>query len=131
MSDKTYSARTPLTFGVLALLVLVGGFGTWAVRSNIAGAVVSSGRIEVDRNRQVVQHIDGGVVEEILVDEGDTVLAGDVLVRLDDQLLQSELFITEGQLFELMARRGRLEAGLNPVAGHSITLQYALNDFLS
>ena len=110
MSEQKFSARFPLTMGLLALVVLVGGFGTWAVRSNIAGAVVSSGRIEVDRNRQVVQHLDGGVVEEILVDEGDTVAAGDVLVRLDDQLLQSELFITEGQLFELMARRGRLEA---------------------
>lgn len=110
MSDRTFSARVPLTMGVVALLVLVGGFGTWAARSNIAGAVVSSGRIEVDRNRQVVQHLDGGVVAEILVDEGDTVASGDVLVRLDDQVLQSELFITEGQLFELMARRGRLEA---------------------
>ena len=99
MSEQKFSARFPLTMGLLALVVLVGGFGTWAVRSNIAGAVVSSGRIEVDRNRQAVQHMDGGVVEEILVDEGDTVAAGDVLVRLDDQLLQSELFITEGQLF--------------------------------
>ncbi len=110
MTDKSFSARVPLTMGVVALLVLVGGFGTWAARSNIAGAVVSSGRIEVDRNRQIVQHLDGGVVQDILVEEGDTVAAGDVLVRLDDQVLQSELFITEGQLFELMARRGRLEA---------------------
>lgn len=110
MTRKSYSATVPLTAGILALVVLLGGFGTWAALSNIAGAVVSSGRIEVDRNRQVVQHLDGGVVQDILVDEGDTVAAGDVLVRLDDQLLRSELFITEGQLYELMARRGRLEA---------------------
>ncbi|MBB93253.1 MAG: RTX toxin [Rhodobacteraceae bacterium] len=110
MSNKSFSARFPLVLGLLALVVLVGGFGTWAVRSNIAGAIVSPGRIEVDRNRQVVQHLDGGVVEEILVDEGDTVEAGDVLLRLDEQALRSELLITEGQLYELMARRGRLEA---------------------
>jgi HlyD family secretion protein len=71
---------------------------------------VAGGRIEVDRNRQVVQHLDGGVVAEILVDEGDTVPEGQTLIRLDSNLLNSQLLIAEGQLFELMARRGRLEA---------------------
>ncbi|MDE4129369.1 hypothetical protein [Phaeobacter gallaeciensis] len=42
----------PLTVGFLAILVLVGGFGTWSALSNIAGAVIASGQIEVDRNRQ-------------------------------------------------------------------------------
>lgn len=110
MKDRRWSATRPLLVGLLGLALLLGGFGTWAVRSNIAGAIVAPGRIEVDRNRQVVQHLDGGVVDEILVDEGDTVKAGDVLIRLDDRALRSELLITEGQLYELMARRGRLEA---------------------
>lgn len=110
MSAQDFSARKPIIFGLLGLIVLVGGFGTWAVLSQIAGAVVASGRIEVDRNRQVVQHLDGGVVAEILVDEGDTVPEGQTLIRLDANLLTSQLLITEGQLFELMARRGRLEA---------------------
>jgi HlyD family secretion protein len=111
MSVETdWSARRPLFIGLLGLLILVGGFGTWAVMSSIAGAVVASGRIEVDRNRQVVQHLDGGIVSEILVDEGDTVAAGETLLRLDETELRSQLVITEGQLFELMARRGRLEA---------------------
>lgn len=110
MSEPGWSAARPTILGVLALLVLVGGFGAWAVLGQIAGAVVASGRVEVDQNRQVVQHIDGGVVDEILVEEGDTVAQGEVLIRLDANLLRSQLTITEGQLFELMARRGRLEA---------------------
>lgn len=112
MSDtkNNWSARTPLTIGLLAMLVLVGGFGSWSALSKISGAVIASGRIEVDRNRQIVQHLDGGLVEEILVDEGDTVEAGQTLIRLDATLLASNLAITEGQLFELMSRRGRLEA---------------------
>jgi HlyD family secretion protein len=110
MSERQWSARKPMIIGSLALLVLVGGFGTWAVGSNIAGAIIASGRIEVDRNRQVVQHPDGGVVEEILVDEGDMVEEGQTLIRLDAVDLRSELNIVEGQLFEIMARRGRLEA---------------------
>ncbi len=110
MSDQTWSARKPIIIGLIGLVVLVGGFGTWAVRSSIAGAIIAGGRIEVERNRQVVQHPDGGVVDEILVNEGDTVEEGEILIRLDANLLSSQLLIVEGQLFELMARRGRLEA---------------------
>ncbi|MBK0325888.1 HlyD family type I secretion periplasmic adaptor subunit [Rhodobacteraceae bacterium F11138] len=110
MNDRTWSARKPVLFGLAGLLLLLGGFGTWAVATNIAGAIIAPGRIEVDRNRQVVQHPDGGVVADILVDEGDNVALGQVLIRLDAKLLKSELIIAEGQLFELMARRGRLEA---------------------
>ncbi|TNJ47525.1 HlyD family type I secretion periplasmic adaptor subunit [Phaeobacter sp. B1627] len=105
-----WSVRGAMLAGALGILVLLGGFGTWSVFSSIAGAVVASGQIEVDRNRQVVQHIDGGVVADILVDEGDLVEKGQTLLRLDEADLRSELTITEGQLFEMMARRGRLEA---------------------
>ena len=61
MSQQVWSARRPVIIGMLGLLALVGGFGTWAVMTNIAGAVIAPGRIEVDRNRQIVQHPDGGV----------------------------------------------------------------------
>jgi len=108
--DTEWSARNPLLIGAFSLLILLGGFGTWAVMSSIAGAIVASGRIEVDRNRQVVQHLDGGIVAEILVDDGDSVARGEMLLRLDAKELRSQLAITEGQLFEMMARRGRLEA---------------------
>ncbi|MDG2340518.1 MAG: HlyD family type I secretion periplasmic adaptor subunit [Paracoccaceae bacterium] len=110
MSDAKWSAGTPLTIGILALFVLVGGFGAWAVNAQISGAIISSGKIEVDQNRQIVQHPDGGVVSDIIVEEGDIVSEGAVLIRLDDSQLASELTIIEGQLFELMARRARLEA---------------------
>ncbi|PSL21258.1 HlyD family type I secretion periplasmic adaptor subunit [Shimia abyssi] len=105
-----FGARNPLLVGGFALLILVGGFGTWSVLTEIAGAIVASGRVEVDRNRQVVQHLDGGIVSEIHVEEGDVVDEGALLLRLDDTFLISTLAITESQLFELMARRGRLEA---------------------
>jgi HlyD family secretion protein len=106
----SWSVRKPMIVGVLGLLLLVGGFGTWAVMTQISGAVIAGGQIEVDQNRQIVQHPDGGVVEAILVEEGNTVVAGEVLLRLDPTELQSELSIVESQLFELIARRGRLEA---------------------
>ncbi|WP_080454983.1 HlyD family type I secretion periplasmic adaptor subunit [Roseovarius sp. A-2] len=96
--------------GLVGLITLLGGFGTWAGMTQISGAVIASGRIEVDQNRQVVQHPDGGVVAKIEVAEGETVEEGGVLVRLDPTELRSELSIIENQLAELMARRARLEA---------------------
>lgn len=107
---KRWSARAPLTLGFLAILVLIGGFGTWSVMANISGAVIADGQIEVDQNRQVVQHPDGGVISEILVHEGDRVKIDDILLRLDATKLSSEMAVVEGQLFEMIARRGRFEA---------------------
>jgi HlyD family type I secretion membrane fusion protein len=108
--EKDWPARGPKLLGFFGLLILVGGFGTWAVMSSIAGAIVASGRIEVDRNRQIVQHLDGGIVADILVDEGDLVTKGALLIRLDAEELTSKQEINEGKLFEIMARVGRLEA---------------------
>lgn len=104
------SVRGPILLGFIALLILVAGFGTWAVMANISGAVVASGQLEVDQNRQVVQHLDGGIVVDVFVEEGQTVEAGEVLIRLDEKDLAGELAIVEGQLYELMARAGRLRA---------------------
>ena len=104
------SSRFTLVIGFSAIFLLVGGFGTWAVATRIDGAVIAPGRIVLDRNRQAVQHPDGGVLAEVLVSEGDSVAAGQVLMRLDPTLAQSQLTITESRLFEIIARRGRLEA---------------------
>ena len=109
-APPTWSAARPIWLGMLTILVLVGGFGTWSTMTSIEGAVVAPGVIEVEQNRQVVQHPDGGVVGEIAVVEGQSVKAGDLLIRLDGNLIHSQLTIAEGQLFEAMARESRLEA---------------------
>ena len=108
--------RWPMLLGFLSLLVLVGGFGSWATFSSLSGAIIASGQIEVEKNRQVVQHPDGGVVAKILVKEGDFVQRDAVLVRLDPIAEQSEMSIIEGQLFEMMARHGRLVAERDALA---------------
>ena len=110
MSGTPWSAKTPVVLGLFGLIALLGGFAAWATMTQIAGAIIAPGRIEVDQNRQVVQHPTGGVVARIAVKEGDAVQAGDVLIQLDDMQMQSGLAIAEGQLFEIMARRARLMA---------------------
>lgn len=109
-AGQPWPVRGPVWLGVLAVIVLIGGFGTWAMTSNIAGAVIATGQIKVDQNRQVIQHPDGGVVTELAVEEGAQVRQGDVLIRLDPAEIASQLAVARGQLNELRARRARLEA---------------------
>ncbi|WP_333828264.1 HlyD family type I secretion periplasmic adaptor subunit [Pararhodobacter sp.] len=105
-----WQALRPLLTGALAALLLIAGFGGWAVTATLSGAVVVSGQVEVERNLQVVQHPDGGVVEAVLVAEGARVEAGQILMRLEGGLLESELAIVESQYFEALARQARLNA---------------------
>lgn len=105
-----WPAGGPIRAGLFTLLLLVLGFGGWSIAAQISGAVIASGQIEVEQNRQVLQHLHGGVVQEILVTEGQQVTAGDPLILLDGAQLTGERSVIETQLFEVLARRGRLEA---------------------
>jgi len=105
-----WSAKAPLAIGFLSLIFLVLGVGFWSVTTKIAGAVIASGMIQVETNRQVIQHPDGGVVGQINVRDGDVVKAGDILLKFDDSRLRSELAIIESQYFELLARKALFEA---------------------
>lgn len=104
--DGLHYQRIGLT--CLALLGL--GLMGWAATSNIAGAIIASGKVAVDSNRQIVQHPTGGRVTEISVREGDLVNAGDVLIRLDASELHTELEIVQSQYHEFAARMSRLTA---------------------
>ncbi|WP_108892947.1 HlyD family type I secretion periplasmic adaptor subunit [Palleronia abyssalis] len=105
-----WPARGPVMLGLAALVLLLAGFGYWASFSTLSGAIVVQGRIEVERNRQIVQHVDGGMVSELLVDEGDHVEKGQTLAILDAALLDTQLAAARIELAEYQARRARLEA---------------------
>ena len=105
-----FSSRRPLVLGFLTLLVLLGGTLGWGAFASIVGAVIATGRVEVESRDQVVEHLDGGVVGAVLVKEGDRVEAGQVLVRLSGEKLQSDAALLVAEHTELVARRNRLEA---------------------
>ena len=109
-ADRRYSARRALILGLGGVLVLVGGVVGWGVFASIAGAVIATGRVAVESRNQVVEHIDGGTVSEVLVRDGDVVARGDALLRLAASKLRSEAAILEAQYAELAALRNRLEA---------------------
>ena len=78
-----------LTFGVL---------GSWAAVAKLDSAVVAPATISLEGNRRVVQHFEGGIVEEIRVAEADAVAQGDVLVRLSSVEAQSNLDVLSSRL---------------------------------
>ena len=91
MTDPTrFSARRALMLGFGGLAVLVGGLAGWSVFASISSAVIAAGRVEVENRNQVVEHIDGGTVSEILVRDGDTVAKDAVLLRFDDTRFRAE-----------------------------------------
>jgi len=103
--DRTINHH--LVAAVATLFLLVCGVGGWAFTTQIAGAVVASGVLVVDSNVKKVQHPTGGVVQALLVRDGDHVRAGDVLLRLDDTQTRANLAIVTKTLDELYARRSR------------------------
>lgn len=110
---RTWSNWMPLGIGIFSVIFLFGAVGGWSVSANISGAVIGKGKIQVTSNTQALQHPTGGVVAEVLVEDGDTVNAGDVVVRLDDTQLRTELKIVEGELYEILSAESRLEAEID------------------
>ncbi len=95
--ERLFAFRGPAIMGAAALLLLVFGFGYLSVSARLAGAVIAPGIIEVEQNRQSVQHPDGGVLTALLVAEGDLVVAGQPLARLDARPLLAELAIARSR----------------------------------
>jgi HlyD family secretion protein len=100
--------RIKVGFSVIALIF--GGMGVWSVTATLDGAVVAAGVVQVEAARKKVQHLEGGIVKEVRVRDGDAVAEGDVLIRLDDTSSGANLRLLQGQSAELAVRRYRLLA---------------------
>ncbi len=97
------SVRGHLIFGLVLLVLSFGGFGAWAFRAELSAAVMAPGSFVATGRNKIVQHLEGGIIRELPVAEGDSVSAGQVLVRLD----QTAAIANQR---ELELRRARLEA---------------------
>lgn len=96
--------------GLAILLIAFGGFGGWAVTADLAVAVVASGAVSVESFKKTIQHLEGGIVEEIFVRDGDHVEAGDALLVLDKTQAFSQLQIARSQYLINRATKVRLLA---------------------
>lgn len=103
-------ARPAVIVGYTVIFLFFGVIGTWAYYAPLASAVIASGTIVVESNRKTVQHYEGGIVREILVEESTSVLAGDVLVRLENIQAQASETVIGNQLYDNLSLESRLLA---------------------
>lgn len=89
--------------GLLLMALFLGGFGTWAMTAPLAAAVIAQGSFVATGRNKIIQHLEGGVISQLLVKEGDHVVAGQPLVVLDETAARAKSR-------ELFLRRMRLEA---------------------
>jgi len=96
--------------GYATIALFVAGFGYWAATAPLSGAVVSSGVVAAPGRNVIVQHLDGGVIKDILVREGDRVRAGQKLIVLDPTIAETQLHRLMKRTVTLTSSAMRLEA---------------------
>ena len=107
---QTTNYHPTILFGWVVILLAFGGFAAWSVYAPLATTVVASGTVTVAGNTKTIQHLEGGTVKQILVDDGSDVAAGQVLVRLDDTQARANLALLQGQYDAVRAAAARLLA---------------------
>ena len=107
-----FGFRRHVALGFLTILLIVGGFTAWSLYAPLASGAIAPGRTVVDSNRKEIQHFEGGIVESILVRDGDRVKADDPLVVLDRLQAGVERGVLIADYLGLLGERARLIAEL-------------------
>ena len=97
--------RAWIVTGMLTIAMAFGGFGTWAALASLDSAAIAPGVVVVETERKSVQHLEGGLVKDILVRDGDRVEKGDVLIRLEDTHARALYDIVRAEESRLVAER--------------------------
>jgi len=104
------SIRGPVLVGIGLVLLLLASFGVWAATAPLAGGAMAPGIISPDSSRKTIQHLEGGIIGEIMVQDGDVVAAGAPLVRLEDVQARAAYDVVLSQFRSLRAVQARLTA---------------------
>ena len=105
--------RLPTLLGAAILVLCIGGFGVWASIAPLEGAVVVSGSFVANGQNKLIQHLEGGILRETLVKEGDLVESGQPLLRLDPTSAQAKLRRLVLRKYRLVVTKARLEAEID------------------
>jgi len=108
--------RRLMLAGSLVVLLGVGALGGWASLAPLRGAALAPGVVKVAGERRVVQHLEGGIVREILVREGESVAEGQVLLRLVDVIARARIGLLRRERDTVSAEIARVEAELDGLA---------------
>ena len=96
--------------GNLLVCGFVIGLGTWSTYAPLESAAIAAGTVESESSRKTIQHLEGGIIREILVADGDVVRSGQTIISLEDTKARAEAQSLRGQLWEATAREARLRA---------------------
>lgn len=99
-----------IKFGFTVILIVFIICGSWMYFANLDNASVATGQVSADVDKKTVQHLEGGIVKEIYVKDGDLVKKGDKLLKIDDIQIKSQLEIYEDQYYYSLAVKDRLIA---------------------
>ncbi len=110
LSGPSDSARGPIVTGLVVLVAFFAGLGGWAAYAPLNGAVVAQAVVKVEGNRKSIQHLDGGIVKQLLVEEGQHVKAGQTVVVLDDTQARAMVLMLSQQYDVYRAEQARLVA---------------------
>ena len=102
--------RRPALVGYVIIILTFGVFGTWAAYAKLDSAVVATGVVTVESSRKTISHLEGGIIRQILVREGQHVDEGQLLYRMDDTQSQAGAETTNNQLSAGLATEARLVA---------------------
>jgi HlyD family secretion protein len=105
--------RTPVLFGIAVLVVCLGGFALWSCIAVIDGAVVVSGSFVATGQNKYVQHLEGGILRDVLVKEGDLVETNQTLLRLDPTAASTKLRRLVVRNQRMLIMKARLEAEID------------------
>ena len=103
-------AENTINYGVKALIVFAVIFLGWAAFLPIKSASIADGVIVLDFNRKTIQHLEGGIIDQILVKEGQMINQGDVLLYLHDIKAKTEQQILKERLWTMQLQKERLKA---------------------
>lgn len=105
--EQTPLKARKLLYGILAIMLVA---ITWAFFAKVDEVTRGEGRVIPSRQVQVMQSLDGGIVSEILVREGDMVKMGMPLIKIDETRAVSSLRENKSQFLALLAKQARLQA---------------------
>lgn len=108
--ERPPSLRGNVAAGIAVIVFGFGGFLVWGYTTRLDSAAVAAGTIIVDSRVKTVSHLEGGILKELLVEEGDHVTSGQPLLRLDDTQAQSTLRQMQARRTGYIARIARLRA---------------------
>ncbi|PHQ72037.1 MAG: secretion protein HlyD [Sneathiella sp.] len=104
------NVRGPIITGMVIIFLFFGAFMGWAAFAPLGSAAIAQGTVSVEGNRKSIQHLEGGIVSEIKVKDGDFVEKGQVLIVLDEIQSKASMEIVRGRRTVALAQKARLEA---------------------